>query len=256
MNEFAASRHGIFNLSQAAQLGLSSNDIRRLARDGIIVRVRPSVWRFTAHPQTWRQLLYATALGHSCLAAGRSAAALHRLDGLEHPPGQPQLLVPHGRRPVIPDAIVRSTRAWPSGDFVRIDGIECTTLARTVCDLAAELTHDQLVRCVDDVQRRGASMRWMLEQALELQSTGRSGPSAVADVVRRRLVGYTPPDSWFERLLHICLASPIIGTIVRQHELRDSSGNFVARFDLAVPWVRLGIEGHSRRYHVGELAEH
>jgi len=29
----------------------------------------------------------------------------------------------------------------------------------------------------------------------------------------------------------------------------------VARFDLALPWVRLGIEGHSRSYDLGELAE-
>jgi len=136
-----------------------------------------------------------------------------------------------------------------------VDGIPCTTMARTVCDLAALMDAEQLVRAVDDIQRRGASMNWLLQRATDLRQTGRSGPAEVLDVVRRRIGGYQVPDSWFERLLGECLRSPLLPGMTRQHTLRDGQGAFVARFDLAVPWVRLGIEGHSRSYHLGERAE-
>jgi len=42
---------------------------------------------------------------------------------------------------------------------------------------------------------------------------------------------------------------------VPQYEIRDAAGRFVARCDLAVPIVRLGLEAHSRAYHTGPAAE-
>ena len=98
-------------------------------------------------------------------------------------------------------------------------------------------------------------MQWVLQRALRLSRSGRPGSSEVVDVVRRRMNGYRVPESYFERLLSIALTSPTLTGIERQHTLRDARGSFVARFDLAVPWARLGIEGHSRRFHVGEAIE-
>ncbi len=37
--------------------------------------------------------------------------------------------------------------------------------------------------------------------------------------------------------------------------LRDGAGRFIARFDLAIPSVRLGIEAHSRSHHTGPKSE-
>ena len=61
--------------------------------------------------------------------------------------------------------------------------------------------------------------------------------------------------SWFEKLVEQCLGSPRIPGLERQHTIRDSSGRFVARVDLAVPLVRLGIEAHSKRFHTGSRQE-
>ncbi|HQF96484.1 MAG TPA: hypothetical protein PLS46_20110 [Microthrixaceae bacterium] len=46
-----------------------------------------------------------------------------------------------------------------------------------------------------------------------------------------------------------CLDDPVIGAVSRQYQLNDGDGRHVARFDLAVPEVKLGIEAHSRRHH-------
>ncbi len=61
--------------------------------------------------------------------------------------------------------------------------------------------------------------------------------------------------SWFQKLVAECLDSPLIPGLVEEYEIRDEAGRFVARCDLAVPWVRLGIEAHSRRFHFGAAAE-
>ena len=255
LGEFAAAHHGTFTLSQAADRGITRHDIRRMERDGLLLRIRPSIWRFASTPDSWRGDTYAALLGVRAVAARETAAALHRVDGLDRPPAKPQILCHHAAAVRVPGADVRRTKSLPRADVTQVDGIWCTTLARTVCDLAPLVTTEQLIRAVDDIQRRGASMAWLLERAMKLQVTGRSGPTAVLEIVRRRTGGYRVPESYFERLIGRCLQSPLLIGTERQHVLLNDDGAFVARFDLAIPWVRLGIEAHSRSYHLGELAE-
>lgn len=255
VGEFAASRYGTFDLCQAASNGLTRNHLARMERDGLIDRIRPSVWRFTAVDVTWRHETYAATLGRRATASHFSAAALHGLDGLCMPPVRAEILTPHGAPLRLPGVVTRRSRWLPRADVTIVDGIPCTTIARTICDVAAFVDHDALVRAIDDVQRRGCSLQWMIERATLLQRCGRAGPTQVLDIVRRRVDGYRVPDSWFERLLEACLRSPLLQGMVRQHELITESGDFVARFDLALPWAKLGIEGHSRSFHLGESVE-
>jgi very-short-patch-repair endonuclease len=167
----------------------------------------------------------------------------------------PEILMHHADWTRIKGILVRRTRFLSTHDVTVVDGIVCTNLARTACDIAPDITNPQLVRVVDDIQRRGFSMGWLMYRADKLKRTGRQGPPLVLDIVRRRLGGYRVPESVFERMLAECLKSPLLSGIVRQHRLVDASGDFIARFDFAVPWARLGIEAHSRSYHLGELVE-
>jgi hypothetical protein len=63
-------------------------------------------------------------------------------------------------------------------------------------------------------------------------------------------------DSWFEAMLERCLRSPRIPEIVPHYELHDPSGQLIARIDVAIPVVRLGLEAHSRTFHTGRTQEH
>ncbi|MCU1394131.1 MAG: hypothetical protein JWM34_2559 [Ilumatobacteraceae bacterium] len=255
LGEFAAARHSTFMLSQAADHGVSRHDLARLVRDGAVARIRQSVYRFVDAPITPVQILYVATLGVRAAGGALSAAAMHGLDGFVRFPERPQLLCHHAFPVRVPGAVVRSTLSLPRADVTTIDSVPCTTLARTACDLARFISHQQLVRVVDDIQRRGASMQWLVDRASRLQALGRRGPTEVRAIAERRLAGYVVPESWMERLLSRALRSPLLEGIVRQHELWTPEGAFVARFDLAVPWARLGIEGHSRSFHLGELVE-
>jgi len=255
VGEFAASRHGAFNLSQAAEHNLTRRDIAWMQRVGMIEAMYKHVWRYIGHPNTAQQQLYAATLAAHSAGSHFSAAALQHVDGFEQFPPMPEVLMHHADWTRIKGILVRRTRFLSTHDITVVDGIVCTNLARTACDIAPDITDTQLVRVVDDIQRRGFSMGWVMYRADKLNRMGRPGPPLVLDIVRRRLGGYRVPESLFERMLAECLKSPLLSGIVRQHRLVDHNGDFICRFDFAIPWARLGIEAHSRSYHLGELVE-
>ena len=209
-------------------------------------------------PRTWRQHAYVCTIGvRSAVLSHRAAGVLHGLEGLGPP--AIEVVVPNGSRaPKAAAALVdrvHQSRTLRSGDITVVDGIACTGVARTLCDLADVLDDELLVRILDDIQRKGFSLRWLEHTARRLVAPGRGGPRRVLDLVAERSGGYRVPDSWFERLLEACLGSRLLHGLVRQHEIRRPDSTLVARVDLALPDLRLGFEAHSRSYHLGREVE-
>ena len=58
-----------------------------------------------------------------------------------------------------------------------------------------------------------------------------------------------PTESALETFLE-CTVAGLPG-LVRQHDIFDAGGRFVARVDFAIPELRIAIEAHSRKYHFG-----
>jgi hypothetical protein len=140
-------------------------------------------------------------------------------------------------------------------DRIVVDGLPVTGLARTLVDLAGTEQRPAIERALDDFERRGHSLGWLESTAQRLHRPGQRGTGVVlAEVARRRTRGQVR-GSWFQKLVAECLRSPLIPGLVEEYEIRDAAGGFVARVDLAVPVVKLGIEAHSRRYHTGAAAE-
>ena len=65
----------------------------------------------------------------------------------------------------------------------------------------------------------------------------------------------TVPATWFEELLARCLADRGLPTIVAQYPIVGDDGRVVAKTDIGIPSVKLGLEAHSRRFHFGPIAE-
>ena len=61
--------------------------------------------------------------------------------------------------------------------------------------------------------------------------------------------------SWFEKAVELMLVDLRISALARQYVVRDRGGRLVAVVDLAIPSLRLAIEGHSREFHFGRAAE-
>ena len=110
---------------------------------------------------------------------------------------------------------------------------------------------DRVRQALDDARRRGASLKWLNDTARRLHRPGQRGTGVILALLEEAAVEGRAPDSWFERLVERCLACPDLPPLVRQHVVRDERGRFVARIDVAMPSIKLGIEAHSRAFHTG-----
>jgi hypothetical protein len=251
----AASQHGAFSRRQAAGVDVDADQIFRWKVTRRIREPLPGVLTIVGAPATWRQKLKVLELAGtgSGVISGAAAAALHGLDGFAE--GPLEVTIPRLGTLRATGARVRRRAKIPFEDWEEVDGIRCTGLARTLVDLGDQHDAKVVQRALDDVRRRGKSLRWLRMTAERLQGPGRRGPGLLLGLLDAAEREQRVPDSWFERLLELALTCPELPPIVRQHEIRTGDGSFVARVDLAIPELLLGIEGHSRQFHFGEVAE-
>ncbi len=253
VSRLSASRYGTFTRTEATQHGLHRSTVRQLISAGALFEDPPGVLRWSAAGRRWEQDLAAALLaggGHG-VAAMRSAARLHGLDGFE---SEPTIELLSERRLKVPGAITHITASLPAGDLVVIGGLPCTGLARTLCDLGAVAGVARVERALDSARRSGVSVRWLSEAVWRLHRPGPSGTGTLLKLLAQ-LDDSPVRDSWWERTIELMLRDPRIPPLRRQYVIRDDTGAFVARADLAVPELRLAIEAHSRQFHFGRIPE-
>lgn len=250
--ELAASCHGALTRSQAADHGLSATVVRRLLRNRVLTEPAPGVLVVVGSPPTWRQRMYvATLASNAAGAAGfRSAAALHRMDGYE--PGPLELLVP-GTRHVALAGLVMHRGPFDATDLIEIEGIRCTSIARTLCDLGAVDERARVKAALEWAWRTEVSLRWIRSTAVRLDLPQRPGPRPLLSLLDEAEAHSRPTESALEARLDDVLATE--PGVVRQFVVTRADGSFVARVDFAIPALKIAIEAHSRRHHFGPGAE-
>lgn len=256
--ELAASQHSVFTRRQATQLGISSRRIATAIRAGWLEEVTPTVVRVRASSSTWEQAVSAAVLagGGWAAASHRTAARLHGLDGFDRCPAV-ELSIDRAHRWLWTGAVAHHVKALEPCDLVRIDGIRCTGLARTLADLGSVVPADDVGRALTSARRRNVKLGWLRDTAERLHRPGQSGTGILLRHLDAIPFEGQVPASWFEELLARCLDHPSLPSFVLQHSIRDAHGRFVARVDLAFPSVKLGLEAHSREFHFGpQQSEH
>ncbi|HEX6656857.1 MAG TPA: hypothetical protein VF065_02170 [Ilumatobacter sp.] len=212
------------------------------------------------HPDTWEQRLMLATLscgGHG-VASHRAAARLHGLDGFDGE-GHVEVSIENCHRLRLPAdmgaTVHHVDRLDPALDVVVVRGIRSTGLARTLSDLGSVCTTRDVRRALTDARRRGSSLQWIRETAQRCHRPGQAGTGRLLRILDAVPHEGGVPESWFEELIAECLADPTFPPVVAQYTILDRHGAFIARVDLAIPSVRLGIEAHSRRFHFGPDAE-
>ncbi len=249
--EFAASRHGALTRSQAADNGISSRVIQRLLRDHVLNEPAPGVLVVVGSVPSWHQHLYvATLASRGVGAAGfRSAAALHPLDG--YAPGSVDLLLPSRRNIRLPNLVCHygPMGGEHSVDFTEVDGIRCTGVARTLCDLGSVDSPERVKMAFESAWRNGCSLIWLRQTAERLHRPGQRGTGVLLRLLDAAETRTRPTESALEVRVERALAG--IPGLVRQFSIFDPTGRFVARTDFAIPKLKIAIEAHSRRFHFG-----
>jgi hypothetical protein len=243
IDEWAARQYGLVSHDQAREFGLSTKQVSGRVASGQWIRIVRGVYRIAGAPVMWQQ----TALA-ACVASPQPARASHltaaALAGLAKPPLLPHVTVPSGASRRTPIALVHCSDV-DADNIVRLFGIPCTAVPRTLVDCAsligdralASIVDDALCRkltTIDDIQGAAADARRGIRRLRRVLDAwaGDIAPGSPAEMrLQRQLVswGYPAP--------------------VRQHLVRDETGRVVGALDLAWPDRLIGVEYDSDLWH-------
>jgi hypothetical protein len=140
-------------------------------------------------------------------------------------------------------------------DRDEVDGIPCTSTARTLFDLARRLSPVMLHANIDSALRRElVSLDELRRTSTRLATKGRPGGRKFRTAIECRSDSDALPESVPERRLASMLVRQGLPAPVHQHVIRTDAGDFVARVDLAYPECSIVIEYDSVEHHTGTSA--
>lgn len=158
-------RRSLFSRTELRERGVSETELRRSGTGGAWCRIQPGVyigrdeWA-AARPADRHRFAILATVGRARDAGGvvshLSAAVLHDLPLYRFRDGPVHTTVPRSAHPPSGRAIRRHTGALGPEDVVEIDGIRCTSLERTVFDIACTEGREMALSCADGALRRVA----------------------------------------------------------------------------------------------------
>jgi very-short-patch-repair endonuclease len=251
----AEGHHGLFAAHHLERLRISRGVRVARQQTGRWIVVHDGVFRMAGSPVTWRSELLAAcwAGGTRALASHRSAAALLSLPAART--GVAELICPRWKRARHDGLLVHESLVIDDLDRSEVDGIPCTSVARTLFDLARTLSPVMLDANIDAALRRElVSVEELRNTSGRLATKGRPGGRRFRTAVEARSIASAIPESVPERLLADLLVRRGLPAPNHQYVIRTDVGEFVARVDLAYPDAMLVIEYDSIEHHTGTAA--
>ena len=189
VSALADAQHGAFALSQLPPGWCSSRLAAERAQRGDWLRICHGVYGLPGILDEW-SVPAAWCLAVPSAAVGRLGAALWwRLDG--HPAANVELVASHGCRARHPFLRRTSDLAPWEVRLDRPDGcLRVTDSTRTLLDIAAVATPDELERMIESALRQGLTSTARLRaRATQLRRPGRAGPHELLAALDRRPSG-------------------------------------------------------------------
>jgi len=244
----AAVQCGVFTRHQVLSAGANDSLIRRRLRSGARTLLRPGVYGFPDHRDTWDRRLWIVYL-----AAGGDAAVAYESAGAQY--GAPgcvkeglHLTVPHPQHQRVTGATVHQTRCLPAHHVVQLWGRRTTTYARTLVDLAATMGRAQLdVALQHGIITGRLTVGGMARTFEDLSVPGRRGMVKLGDVLDERATGERPPASELERLLFALCDE--VGLAPQRQYPHPGVHGIEGCVDGALPDAKLIVEADGRRWH-------
>lgn len=236
----------MITLFQLLSLGLSKAAVAKRAKDGRLFRVHRGVYavgrpHLTQHGRWMAAVL---AYGPRAVLSHRSAAALHGLRPDNR--AKADVTVP-GRSATSRAGIdVHTSLTLIAADVTTVDGIPCTTVARTLVDLGDHVDRQSVERAVSQAEVLGVFDGRAVDGAL-----ARAGPRRGVGTLGAVLANYREPTltrtQLEERFLALCrkasLPSPAVNAWVTLDHGIAYQADFLWRTE------RLIVETDSRAFH-------
>jgi hypothetical protein len=240
--EAATRQHGIVSRRQLTAIGFSAGAIVRRIEAQRLHPVHRGVYA-VGHPLLMRYARYMAAVlacGERAVLSHRSAAALW---GLCPPPsGRIDVTIPRGGSRNRRGVAVHTTRRLAADEATACEGVPCTTLARTLLDLAAVTQWRELRRALEQASYLGLFDRVALDAALG-RARGRRGTGRMrrllAELVDEPPLVRDELERRFLDLLHTAsLPHPVVNGLLAGHQV-----------DFHWPAKRLVVETDGRAAH-------
>lgn len=243
-----------FRARDAADSGVSREQLRRLCRDRVLRRMLQGVYASTHldNDLSVRAAAVALVLPRGAVICRRSAAWLRGVD--LRCPGEPPLpvevLVDTKTDPPRRSGVLGYRSIVPDGDVEMVAGLPVTTGVRTAADLARYRPRTEAVVAVDALVHAGHCR--LEEVAACLPSLrGRRGVRQLALVIS---LADPRSESQMETRMRILIIDAGLPCPEVQFEVLDRWGQVIARLDLAYPHCRVGLEYDGRIAHTGLAA--
>lgn len=235
----------------ALAAGLSHRQIRGRIGRGVWEQLHPGVYRLAGHPVTDVATLVAAVAATSGVASHRSAAAVHGL--VDRHPTRPEVTVPVSRGHRREGIRLHRTDDLSPVDVGHVGGVRCTNATRTVIDLGARLSADQLFVLTERaIQRRLVHPERLLGRFVQLARPGRDGIATMRAVLARLDPSLASAESDLESMLLLVLTRAGLPQPVRQHPVTVAGHRY--RLDAAYPDAQLAIECDGFAWHGTRVA--
>jgi len=181
----ARSQRGLLTVAQARAAGLTSAQIVHRVERGNLLRVGGGVLAIAGHAFDWerRALAAQLAAGRGAVVSDRAAARLLGFDGFDE--CRPEVTVPRGCRPRVPDGVVVHTALRLDHiDLISLPPFRLTSGALTIVHLAATASERELQAAIGSALRDGwTSERFLRDRCAALRGPGRHGAALLAAVL-------------------------------------------------------------------------
>lgn len=195
INALAERQHWVVSLTQLQLAGLASDAVHKRAAAGRLHRIHRGVYAVGRRELSARGRWMAATLayGSTALLADRSSAVLwgiHSSDG-----AKTHITLPSKNARARPGIEVHRTATLTEADIARVDGIPCTSLARTLVEFACRANRREVERAVDQAEVLRIFDLRAVEGAID-----RAGRRRGAAILRAVLQDYAGPTLTGESL--------------------------------------------------------
>jgi predicted transcriptional regulator of viral defense system len=247
--ELAARQHLVFTLGHIVAEGLSVSAVHKRTATGRLHRIHRGVYSLVPADQlTWRGRYLAAVLacGDRATVSHREAAALHNLRPSNR--SAIDVTVPGRSAPAVGGVNVHRSVTLTAADVTVVDGIPCTTLARTHLDLAAVVPLQQTERALNQADAMGVLNLRALRDQLQ-RNPHAPGAQQLCTALELYTPDTAPTESALEeRFVALCRAAALPAP-ERQVWFTLGDGGEPFRVDFLWRVQRLVLEADGRKFH-------
>jgi hypothetical protein len=250
IQQIARRQHGMISWGDVRGVGLRRRQIWRRVHSGEWVRELPDVWRLNWAEPTWMQKVWSASLrgGANAVISHRAAAWLWELDGVKL--DAVDLSTPHRIHSTVNWFVPHRVASISSKMRRMRKGIQLTSPARTLVDVARFVGRDALQRMIEDACRRRIASVGELQRVLQLMpERGKAGTGRLSRLILEGIWEHGAQSELEYQAMRL-FSEFGLPRPRRSYEVFEED-RWLAEVDFAWPKAKVIVEAEGFKFHSG-----